>query len=221
MNHISIEGMDGVGKTTLCRGLSKDLGYEFIEKPLHYLFDRSEDEFTEYIRIRDRVNADPNRLFTSWFYALGTIYMYAKFKEDNIVTDRHILSNWAWSGTEESKDVYDFLLNHIGKPKYTVILYASPSAIEERMKSRNNDDADLQKIKMSNDIYRKMVQFAKKHRFTTLLLDSTGLESGEALRIVERWMEGQPEDGSFQMISSPKKGGEKSGSDLYKFLKTI
>ena len=37
MNHISIEGMDGAGKSTTCKILAERLGYEFVEKPLHYL----------------------------------------------------------------------------------------------------------------------------------------------------------------------------------------
>ena len=52
MNHISIEGMDGVGKSTTCEMLAERLGYRFVEKPLHYLFDRTEGEINEYIRIR-------------------------------------------------------------------------------------------------------------------------------------------------------------------------
>ena len=38
MIHISIEGMDGVGKSTTCKLLAEKLGYIFVEKPLHYLF---------------------------------------------------------------------------------------------------------------------------------------------------------------------------------------
>ena len=67
MNHISIEGMDGVGKSTTCELLAKRLGYKFVEKPLHYLFDKNSDSFEEYIRIRNQVNANSNRIFTSWF----------------------------------------------------------------------------------------------------------------------------------------------------------
>ena len=35
MNHISIEGMDGVGKSTTCRLVAERLGYIGVEKPLH------------------------------------------------------------------------------------------------------------------------------------------------------------------------------------------
>ena len=41
MIHISIEGMDGVGKSTTCTLLADRLGYKLIEKPLHYLLDNN------------------------------------------------------------------------------------------------------------------------------------------------------------------------------------
>ena len=69
MAHIAIEGMDGVGKTTTCKLLAERLGYKFIEKNLRFLFDEN-NEFDNYFRIRDKVNANPDRLFTSWFYGL-------------------------------------------------------------------------------------------------------------------------------------------------------
>ena len=94
MIHISIEGMDGVGKTTTCRLLTEKLGYKFVEKNLRFLFDEN-DGYDNYFRIRDKVNADSDRLFTSWFYGLGNVYLYSKFKDENIITDRHFLSNFA------------------------------------------------------------------------------------------------------------------------------
>ena len=57
MIHISIEGMDGVGKTTTCRLLAEKLGYKFVEKNLRFLFDEN-DGYDNYFRIRDKANAD-------------------------------------------------------------------------------------------------------------------------------------------------------------------
>ena len=73
MIHISIEGMDGVGKSTTCTLLADRLGYKFIEKPLHYLLDNN---IEEYRKLAKKVNANSNRDFTSMFYGLGSIYMY-------------------------------------------------------------------------------------------------------------------------------------------------
>jgi thymidylate kinase len=37
--HIAIEGLDGVGKTSTAKLLADEIGFKFIEKPMHYLTD--------------------------------------------------------------------------------------------------------------------------------------------------------------------------------------
>lgn len=186
MNHISIEGMDGVGKSTTCKLLSERLGYKFVEKPLHYLFDESEDKFNEYIRIRDQVNANPNRVFTSWFYGLGSIYMYEMFKDENIVTDRHFASNYAWSGADNNGEVYDLLIQKLGKPKLTVILYSPSETIVNRLISRDKNDSDIVKAKKSENIYKRMIDFCEMKKLPYLVIDTSNLRSEEVVdRIIE------------------------------------
>lgn len=186
MNHISIEGMDGVGKSTTCKLLSERLGYKFVEKPLHYLFDESEDKFDEYIRIRDQVNANPNRVFTSWFYGLGSIYMYEMFKDENIVTDRHFASNYAWSGADNNGEVYDLLIKKLGKPKLTVILYSPSETIVNRLISRDKNDSDIVKAKKSENIYKRMIDFCEMKKLPYLVIDTSNLRPEE---VVDRIME--------------------------------
>lgn len=186
MNHISIEGMDGVGKSTTCKLLSERIGYKFVEKPLHYLFDEAEDKFDEYIKIRDRVNANPNRVFTSWFYGLGSIYMYEMFKDENIVTDRHFASNYAWSGADNNGEVYDLLIQKLGKPKLTVILYSPSETIVNRLISRDVNDRDIVKAKKSESIYKRMIDFCKTKELPYLVIDTSNLKPEEVVdRIVE------------------------------------
>lgn len=186
MNHISIEGMDGVGKSTTCKLLSERIGYKFVEKPLHYLFDEAEDKFDEYIKIRDRVNANPNRVFTSWFYGLGSIYMYEMFKDENIVTDRHFASNYAWSGADNNGEVYDLLIQKLGKPKLTVILYSPSETIVNRLISRDVNDSDIVKAKKSESIYERMIDFCKTKELPYLVIDTSNLKPEEVVdRIVE------------------------------------
>ena len=181
MNHISIEGMDGVGKSTTCKLLAEKLGYKFIEKPLHYLFDKDEESFDEYIRIRDKVNSNPNRVFTSWFYGLGSLYMYEEFKNENIVTDRHLASNYAWSGSDNNNEVYDLLIEKMGKPKLTVILYSPSDVIVKRLKSRNKEDSDIAKAKKSEMIYSRMIDFCKRKEFPLLIIDTSNLTPEEVV----------------------------------------
>ena len=179
MIHISIEGMDGVGKSTVCNMLAQKLNYKFVEKPLHYLFDEEEGDFENYIKIRNKVNANPNRDFTALFYGLGSMYMYEKFKDQNIITDRHFASNYAWSGNTKNDDVYDFLIKKIGKPLLTVILYAPPSVIKERLSSRCKTDSDLKKVGQSEQIYKKMIDFCNKKALPHLVIDTSNLSPEE------------------------------------------
>ena len=203
MNHISIEGMDGVGKSTVCKLLSERLDYEFVEKPLHFLFDRDENSFDEYLRIRDKVNINPNRNFTSWFYGLGSLYMYEMFKNKNIITDRHLVSNYAWSGTENNGDVYELLLKKLGKPRLTVVLYAKPETIQGRLSGRDDKDPDLKKIQKSEEIYHKMRTFCEEHDFNTLWIHTDHLSSEQIadiiIRHLEKLDEGAPS--SFKEVS--------------------
>ena len=187
MAHISVEGMDGVGKTTVCRMLSEKLGYKFVEKPLHYLFDDSAEEIREYVRIRDEVNKSDDRLFTSWFYALGSIYLYSLFKDKNIITDRHVLSNYAWSGTQENEDVFRLLLNKIGNPDLTVILYAGRDVIEKRIKTRNEQDDNLAIVGCSQRIYEKMIYFCNKYGIPFMVINTENVTAEEVVdKILDR-----------------------------------
>ena len=173
MNHISIEGMDGVGKSTTCKLLAEKLGYIFVEKPLHYLLDDSDEEIKQYQKVAKRVNANPNRNFTAWYYGLNNIYLYEKFKDQNIVTDRHIVSNYCWSGTTYNKDIYNLILKKIGKPKLTVILYATPETILSRLKKRDINDSDIVKVGKSEKAYERMIYFCETKKLEYIVIDTT------------------------------------------------
>ena len=190
MAHIAIEGMDGVGKTTTCKLLAERLGYKFIEKNLRFLFDEN-DEFDNYFRIRDKVNANPDRLFTSWFYGLGNIYLYTMFKDENIITDRHFLSNYAWSGTDDNTEVYDLLVKKLGFPDLTVILYADETAIFNRLRSRDEYDSDLDKVKKAKEKYEKMVFFCEKYKMPYMVVDTSNLTPDQTVELIMKRIEGR------------------------------
>lgn len=184
MNHISIEGMDGVGKSTTCKILAERLGYEFVEKPLHYLLDDSDNEINQYKKIAKRVNSNPNRTFTAWYYGLNNIYLYEKFKDKNIVTDRHIVSNYCWSGTKDNIDIYNLILKKIGKPKLTVILYATPDAILKRLKKRDINDSDIKKVDLSEKSYERMIYFCETKKLEYLVIDTSNKTPEEAVDLI-------------------------------------
>lgn len=182
MRHISIEGMDGVGKSTTCKLLAETLGFKFVEKPLHYLFDEQEGCIDRYQKIAAAVNKNPNRIFTSMFYGLGSVYMYEMFKDTNIVTDRHLASNYAWSGSDNNSEVYDLLTQKINKPELTVILYAPQEEIVKRLISRNPNDNDIKRVHNSEEIYKRMIDFCESRNFPYIVINTTNLKPEEIVQ---------------------------------------
>ncbi len=189
MNHISIEGMDGVGKSTTCKLLADKLGYEFVEKPLHYLLDDKDDEISQYQKVAKRVNSNQNRTFTAWYYGLNNIYLYEKFKDKNIVTDRHIVSNYCWSGSKDNGDIYNLILKKIGKPKLTVILYAKPEVIMSRLKKRDINDSDLCKVEKSGKAYERMIYFCETKKLNYMVVDTSNKNVEEVVDEIIRRLE--------------------------------
>ena len=193
--HIAIEGVDGVGKTTVCKMLAEKLNFRFIEKPLHYLFD-SDDDFENYIRIRNYVNVQENKIFTSWFYGLGNIFLYHKFKDENIITDRHFVSNYYWSGDKSSKPVFDCMINLIGAPNYTFLLYAKEETVKKRLENRNRNDPDVRKTPLIPQAYVKMENFLIEYKMKYKVIDTTDLDAKKVVDIILNYLY---EDGTLEM----------------------
>lgn len=183
--HIAIEGIDGVGKSTAAKRLAERLGFRLIEKPLHFLFD-GETSDENYIRIRDQVNSSKNKRYTAWFYGLGNVYLYEKFGNENIITDRHILSNYCWSGAPETDYVFDAIYRTTGAPDFTFLIYASPEAVKERLKKRDPNDADLKKVAHIPVAYDRMQTVLKRYDMPGVVLDTSSMSADEVIdRMVE------------------------------------
>ena len=190
MIHIAIEGMDGVGKTTVCKLLASKTGYTFITKPLHYLLDLEENVgWPVYFRVRNMVNNSSNRDFSAWFYGLSNIYLYEKFKNQNIITDRHIVSNYCWSGNQVNMDIYDLIIKKIGFPTLTVILYADEDTIRDRLIKRNSDDKDLKRISKTEKVYEKMIGFCELKHFPYVVIDTSKLSPEQITNIIIKKLE--------------------------------
>ncbi len=166
---IAIEGMDGVGKTTIAKAIEKDLHYIYIKDPLKELF---EIDDSHLIKISDKIFNSNNDKLISWYLALGDSYVLSKYKDKNIVMDRHILLNYFWNGNEQTEDIFKTQIDMFGKPDLTIILYASPEVRMKRISERNPNDPDLQKPNMKQYGYDKMEAFMKKYDYNYVIVDT-------------------------------------------------
>lgn len=160
---IAVEGMDGVGKTTIAQKIAKDFDFRYIDKPLHYLLPGTEDEAYEELNtiLRKMYDLD-DPVIKSWMIGLGNLYSCRNFRDKNIVLDRHLVSNYFWNGDEESDIVFKTILELIGTPDMTILLYASPQTRRKRLFLRDKNDRDLSDPEIWVGGYDKMKDFLEK-----------------------------------------------------------
>lgn len=185
--HIAIEGMDGVGKTTTAKKLAEKINFRIIEKPLHYLFD-DEHNFDNYIKFRDYINEQiDNDALRAWFYGLGNIFLYHRFQNENIITDRHFVSNYFWCGSEKTENIFKCMIELVGKPDFTFLLYSSVEEGIIRIKKRDRNDPDLKKANLYPEAKKKMETFLKKYSMEYIAIDTTNLNADEVVdKIIEK-----------------------------------
>lgn len=183
---IAVEGMDGVGKTSIAKHISEHHDFKFIEKPLHYFYnDGAEKEYEDLMTVANRMYDVGDNIIKSWYFSLGDIYAARKFKDENIVLDRHFVSNYYWNGDLECEPIFNTLIQMAGVPDLTILLYAAPKTRMERLRKRNPEDPDLIDPDKMDDGYEKMFYFIEKFRLPYLVIDTDNRSLDEVKQVVD------------------------------------
>ena len=173
---IAIEGMDGVGKTTIAQELAKRNNYTYIGNAIHQLFGITDKDSSYYKMFQSKEDEiflrSGNDIIRAWLCSLGNIYTATQVKDKDIIVDRHILSNFQQNGTRENIKIYQTLLELIGVPDMSVILYASPEVRLERIYNRNKEDKDLMDKSIITDEYNRMIKFAEKFKMPYIVINT-------------------------------------------------
>lgn len=166
---VAIEGMDGVGKTTVAKSVEKDLLFEYVKDPLKELFEIDNEHLT---KISDKIFNSGNDKLISWYLGLGDSYALSRYRNKDIVMDRHILLNYFWNGNKNTEKIFETLIDMFGKPDLTILLLASPAIRMKRIADRNQNDPDLQKPTMREYGYDKMIDFLNRYKFNYIVIDT-------------------------------------------------
>lgn len=185
---IIMEGMDGVGKTTIAKKLCKKYHFKYVDRPLQHLFSIGELGSKDDIDFQNRLNKifkEDNKI-QAWITGLGDIYNAIKYKGENVIIDRGIISNYFWNGNKENELIFKTINDLIGFPDMTIVLYASLETRLNRIRTRNINDKDL----FDSDVYRldgyhKMAKFIKDNNIPSIFINTEGKSPDEVVTEIE------------------------------------
>lgn len=164
---ITIDGLDGAGKSTLAKSLSKKLGYEYIDKPIYELFSVKGDDnylYNEIYHIQDLIyNKTDSNTLKSYFTGLSLLYIKECMYDRNLIIDRGLLSAFAFNGDNNSKPVFETLIKLGVFFDASIIVMVSNEERIKRIKERNKNDPDLILDKIINLRYDSMNKFLFEH----------------------------------------------------------
>ncbi len=165
---IAVEGIDGTGKTSVAKELSKQLNFIYVEKPFQSLVSSK----NEYTLIKKNLNAISNREALLWFYGIGNVCLKAKHSNDNVVADRYLLSNYSWWSNEETDYIFDAMVKTTGVPELTVLLTADVETVSKRLIERNGNEKENYKTTYIDSIEKRMNLYIERYRMPVLEINS-------------------------------------------------
>lgn len=131
---VSIEGIDGAGKTVISKLLAEKLNYSYTgQKELAKYLNIDEQTYLKYCAsYKKKVNYDRVKIFM--FYTLSC-YLVSSSNED-IICDRHFPTVYFWYGNEECLEIANMIYVASKKPDITFILEVSKETALKRTEEK-------------------------------------------------------------------------------------
>lgn len=176
---ISIEGVDGVGKTSISKKLAEILKYKYIDKPLkHYLNDDI------YFLVKNTIKSFNDRYLIALFYILNFSVGLKEGNEKNVILDRGVLSNLVWIADDNIIKIVKTFLDNFIKPDLTFILTLNENELEKRLKTRSINDKDLFKCKYFSKMQIKLISIANLLELNYFIINRNKLNIEQTVNII-------------------------------------
>ena len=198
---ISIEGLDGVGKTGVAKTLAEKLNYPLSAKPIRGLLGITKEQSSN---ITEKIYSQYSPNMQALYYLMGYLSVLEDGRKQDHISDRSILSTYYFSYCEENQAVFDFFANNFGFPNLTIILYASVEERVRRIRHRDQFDSDLKRDRIYKNGYTKYFDAIKKYNVPYLLVNTEIINQEEViditLRLIELWNKDEESRNYIQSI---------------------
>lgn len=189
---IAIEGLDGIGKTSISKRLAEKLGFTYVEKPFSNVFQSSHME--KYMEIKKGLNMQQDRTLLAWFYGLNLLFGKDYYRNENVVYDRYLVSNFSWILDENNEFIFEAMVKAVGIPDITILLTARKDVVISRLKQRNTADKDLSKAQYMDKALDNCRYLLKKYDIPYMEFDVSEPTIEEIVDQISKMIEGESSD---------------------------
>lgn len=192
---ISIEGLDGVGKSSLVTTLSQSTQFTVIEKPIKSLLELTPNQSNH---IKEKIYGNYSSNIQAMYYLLGYLSALEDGNNQNYILDRGFLSTYYFSFCQENSELFDFFAYNYGFPDLTIVLYASINERINRIYGRNNIDKDLKKKRIYTDNYEKYLEAIHKYNIPHIAINTEKFTKEEVSKLVIKILNLWMQDGEYR-----------------------
>ena len=178
---ISVEGMDGVGKSTIVGAISHFLNIPVIEKPIKSLLILEQKQSH---KIKEKIYGEYSENIQAMYYLMGYLSALELGNQNDFILDRGFLSTYYFSYCKKNSNLFDFFAENYGFPDLTVVLYASITERIKRIKNRDKNDHDLNKGRLYVDDYTKYFNAIEKYSIPSVIINTEKLSKVEVVKLV-------------------------------------
>lgn len=169
---IAVEGMDGVGKSTVARAIAERFDCHYVVKPFAFLFANLGFDEKQIKAIERALWETEDEAIITLLYGMGLLYGTRCINQEKIVYDRHYASNYYWHGNEETDKLHKQIIILGGLPDLTIVLRASVETRIERIYKRDKADLDLSNSAMYDYGYDKIISFLEENSMSYVIIDT-------------------------------------------------